>query len=131
MSGRRAFPLALLALPAAVLAADRTVPVRLAANASPQEFAGTIRGYNGIAYTFAARAGQVMSVTFITANKSAYINVLAPGADQALFNGSLSGDRFSGKLPISGVYKVQVYLMRNAARRNEHARYRLTLALSR
>ena len=39
-----------------------------------------------------------------------------------MFVGSTSGNRFSGVLPTDGDYAIRVYLMRNAARRNESAR---------
>ena len=40
------------------------------------------------------------------------------------------GNHFLGPLPADGEYTVQVYLMRNAARRKEVANYRLSLNLS-
>ena len=36
-----------------------------------------------------------------------------------MFVGSISGNQFEGRLPASGDYKVRVYLMRSAARRDE------------
>ena len=60
-------------------------------------------------------------------NASAYFNIVAPGASEALYNGSISGNGTSFVIPSSGNYIVQVYLMRNAARRNETADFALTL----
>jgi hypothetical protein len=48
---------------------------------------------------------------------------------RAMFNGSMAGDRFSTTIPSMGTYTVQVYLMRNAARRGESAIYTLDVAL--
>ena len=47
-----------------------------------------------------------------------------------MFIGSTSGNRFSGPLTMSGRHVVQVYLMRNAARRNEVANYTLTIGVT-
>jgi hypothetical protein len=44
-----------------------------------------------------------------------------------MFVGSTSGNRFSGVLPADRDYSIRVYLMRNAARRNESASYTLTV----
>jgi hypothetical protein len=46
-----------------------------------------------------------------------------------MFIGSTSGKQFEGMLPASGDYKVRVYLMRNAARRDEVANYRLEMII--
>jgi hypothetical protein len=47
-----------------------------------------------------------------------------------MFIGSSEGNRFSGPLTVSGRHVVQVYLMRNAARRNEVANYILTIGVT-
>ena len=46
-----------------------------------------------------------------------------------MFVGSTSGNQFEGRLPASGDYKVRVYLMRSAARRDEIANYRLEMII--
>ena len=45
-----------------------------------------------------------------------------------MFVGSNSGNQFEGALPKSGAYKVRVYMMRSAARREDFANYRLEMA---
>ncbi len=62
-----------------------------------------------------------------TSNASSYFNVYAPGADEATFNGSSGGDAFSGRRAGLRRLRVQVYMMRNAARRNETASYTLMI----
>lgn len=89
----------------------------------------SIKGDQTAQYTFNAKAGQILTVDFKQSNTSAYFNILAKGADYALFNGSIMGNHFLGPLPGDGEYTVQVYLMRNAARRNEVAKYDLSLKL--
>lgn len=94
------------------------------------QFKQSIKGYKTAEYKLNAKAGQVLTVDFKPSNTSAYFNIAAKGSDAALFNGSVMGDHFIGSLPADGEYTVQVYLMRNAARRNEVANYGITLILS-
>jgi hypothetical protein len=110
--------------------AQEQTKVGFAAGASRATFKGSIRGDRDHSYRVEARAGQILTVDFKPSNRSAYVNVTAPGADTALFIGSTSGNRFrSSALTAAGPYVVQVYLMRNAARRNEASTYRLTIGL--
>lgn len=91
---------------------------------------GSLRGDQTIDYRLRARAGQTMSVTLKTSNASNYFNVLPPGSkDEAIFVGSGGGNEWTGALPSDGEYAVRVYLMRNAARRNETARYTLSVGI--
>lgn len=93
------------------------------------QFKQSIKGYKTAEYKLDAKAGQMLTVDFKTSNTSAYFNITAKGADYALFNGSIMGNHFLGSLPADGEYTVQVYLMRNAARRNEVANYEISLTL--
>ncbi|MGO4836789.1 hypothetical protein AB4144_31540, partial [Rhizobiaceae sp. 2RAB30] len=88
-----------------------------------------IKGREAVRYSLGVTAGQRMSVQLDTNNASNYFNVTAPGASEALFIGSTSGNSTSFEIPSSGNYVIDVYLMRNAARRNETARYTLTVAV--
>lgn len=90
---------------------------------------GQIKGYERVDYQVRARAGQSMTVDFKPSKSSAYINVLPPESEEALFVGSVSGNHYEGALPTDGVYRVRVYLMRNAARRNEVAKYSLGISV--
>jgi hypothetical protein len=59
-----------------------------------------------------------------------YFNIIAPGKEnEAMFIGSSAGNQFEGALPASGDYRVRVYLMRSAARRDEIANYRLEMII--
>jgi hypothetical protein len=71
-----------------------------------------------------------MVVHFKPSNPSAYFNVMPPGSDEAIFIGSTSGNEFTTDLEASGVYRIRVYLMRSAARRNESVSYTLDVAVS-
>jgi hypothetical protein len=47
-----------------------------------------------------------------------------------MFIGSSSDNQYEGTLPESGDYKIRVYMMRSAARRNEIANYRLEIIIT-
>jgi hypothetical protein len=117
-----------LALP--TLAADgiREERVHFKAGTSGATINGHLRGREDIDYLLGAKAGQQMTVELHTDNPQNYFNILPPGSnDEALFVGSSSGNRFEGTLPDSGDYRVRVYLMRAAARRDESAKYRVDI----
>jgi hypothetical protein len=108
-----------------------TRAVQFAKGKSSATIDGTIKGDQTIDYTLRARAGQTMSVKLATKNGANYFNVLPPGSnDEALFVGSSGGNEWTGALPVDGEYKVRVYLMRSAARRNETASYTLTVGIT-
>ncbi len=72
------------------------VVVSFAKGTSSQTLKGSIKGDQSRDYIVDARAGQTMTVDFEPSNASAYFNVIAPGADSAMFIGSTEGNRFSG-----------------------------------
>jgi hypothetical protein len=131
-------------MPHALFAALYAITLLLAAPAAAQQqtnvvfppgrhtvtLTGAIKGDADHGYLVAARAGQMLTVDFKPTNASAYVNVLAPGSSgEALFIGSSGGNHFAAPVPADGAYRVLVYLMRNAARRNEVARYTLRVDL--
>jgi len=91
---------------------------------------GRIKGSQIVDYGLSAKAGQSMVVILETNNRSNYFNITAPGADSAMFIGSTSGNRFMGSLSKDGEYSARVYLMPNAGRRGETARYTINFVLS-
>jgi len=125
------------ALVAAVLVAStaladdiRTERVQFHKGANSATVHGTIKGRETVDYVLGARKGQSMNVSMATNNGANYFNIIEPGkADEAMFVGSTSGNQFEGTLPANGDYKVRVYLMRSAARRDEVAKYRLEMII--
>ena len=113
-----------------VQAQIRTERVQFAKGASSKTITGSVKGDASVDYVVGARAGQTMSVTLKPGNASNYFNVLPPGSDTALFVGSSSGNTYTGSLPVDGDYRIRVYLMRNAARRNEASNYTLTVGVA-
>lgn len=107
----------------------RTIPITFARGASSAAVVGSVRGYDSVDYTIRARAAQTLTVRMTTNNASSYFNLTAPGADAAMFNGSIDGNRVSTALPTTGTYTVRVYLIRAAARRGEVARFTLNVVV--
>jgi hypothetical protein len=106
----------------------RSESVHFTKGATSTVIKGQVKGDHYIDYQVLAGAGQTLSVEMKTGNASSYFNILPPGSgDVAMFSGSTSGNRFSGVLPTDGDYAIRVYLMRNAARRNELANFTLTV----
>ncbi|WP_223516263.1 hypothetical protein, partial [Pseudomonas sp. GL-B-19] len=110
--------------------APRVEHVPFDKGADSVKFKHSIKGPLTAQYRVSAKAGQILTADLKPSNASAYFNITTKGADYALFNGSIMGNHFMGPLPVDGQYTVQVYLMRNAARRNEVAYYSLSLNLS-
>lgn len=109
----------------------RTERIQFKAGASSATVKGKIKGYETVDYVLEASKGQSMNVSMATDNGANYFNILAPGEnDVAMFIGSTSGNQYEGTLPKSGDYKIRVYMMRSAARRNEVANYRLEMIVT-
>ncbi len=117
-------------VPAPALADIRPEQVRFEKGGNGATVKGTIKGDEIVDYRLRATAGQILDVNLQANNRSAYFNVLPPDDETALFVGSVSGNSFVGALPKDGEYTVRVYLMRNAARRNESARYTVNFTMA-
>ena len=124
--------LVLAAAPAADAGSDiRTERVQFKKGSNSAVVEDAIRGYATVDYVLGAGKGQYMNVSMATNNTANYFNIIAPGEkDVAMFNSSMGENQFEGILPAGGDYKIRVYLMRSAARRNETAKYRLEMIIS-
>jgi len=122
------FVTSLWALPAN---ASESRPIHFTKGASSATLKGSLKGDQFIDYMLRAKAGQTMNVMLKTSNPSSYFNVLPPNSKGvAIFVGSINGNEWTGTLVTDGNYTVRVYLMRNAARRNEIANYTLTVGIN-
>jgi hypothetical protein len=110
-------------------AENRSERVRFARGASSAVIRGEVRGYDYVDYLIGARAGQHLTADLTRISGPAYFLVRAPGSEDNLFDGSSSGDHFETVLPATGDYRLRVFLMRSAARRNERSAYRLSVAV--
>ncbi len=108
------------------LAADRSERVTLGAGATTLK--GEIRGDDAVQYTFDVPANQELVIRLATSNPSNYFNVERAGVAQAVCQGAMTGNVCSVRSASSAEYVVDVFLMRNAARRAEVASYTLTIA---
>ncbi len=88
---------------------------------------GRLQGGQIVDYLVNTRAGQRMVVDMNASNLSTYFNVMPAGNPAAIHIGSSAGNHFDGRLPGSGDWIIRVYLMRNAARRNERTDYQLSV----
>jgi hypothetical protein len=120
----------LAALPAQAQAQIQQQQVQFKKGESGATIKGSLKGEQIIDYKLRAGAGQAMVVQFKPSNPSAYFNVLPPGSSEAIHIGSTAGNEFSTDLKASGEYTIRVYLMRNAARRNESVKYTLDIGVS-
>lgn len=94
------------------------------------ELRGVIRGDADITYRLQTVAGQVMQVLFTPANRSCYFNAFDPGRTEAVHIGASAGNEFARSPTVAGDYRIQIFLMRNAARRNETCRYRISFEVT-
>ncbi|MFO1033783.1 MAG: SH3 domain-containing protein [Hyphomicrobiales bacterium] len=110
--------------------ADDTVSnLRFRSGADNTVVSGFIQGYDTASYLLDVRAGQQILVAMTGSNPQNYFNVSPPGSDSAVFNGSISGNNWNGTARRSGKYRIDIYLMRAAARRDESSRYKLAVTI--
>jgi hypothetical protein len=122
----------LTAMPLAASPQDiRQERLRFKAGATSATVSGSIRGRATVDYVLTARAGQTMTVTLKSSSTANYFNVLPPGSEAAIAIGETVGSSWTGTLPADGDYRIRVFLVRAAARRNEAAKYTLTVSIPR
>lgn len=104
----------------------RVQSISFAKGQSAAALKGRITGQQHVDYTLRAGAGQTLSVSLESGNRSIYFNLLPPGSkDVAMARGELRDNRYAGVLPDDGVYTIRVFLVRAAARRGTAADYTL------
>lgn len=113
--------------PAALAQSAKPERVQFAKGTSSKTIKGTLKGDQSRQFVVNVRAGQTMTVKLTASNGSTYFNVTAPGAQQAMFIGSTSGDTMTEVIPSSGDYTVDLFMMRNAARRGEVTSFTITI----
>lgn len=125
-----ALPLAAVLVGAAD-AAQRVERLKFANGLETATINGRIKGDDGVSYIVDAHAGQTLSVAFQPENPACHFNVVEPGAEQkTLHDGTQGGNSFSGRLPITGDYLTQVYLMQDAAQRQEICDYSIKIEVT-
>lgn len=117
------------ALPGLAGADIREERVHFKAGTSGTTIKGQIAGRDDVDYLLGAKAGQRMTVELHADNPQTYFNVLPPQSEDAICVGNITGNRFVGTLPASGDYRIRVYLMRAAARRDEQTHFTLKVQI--
>ena len=94
---------------------------------------GKLKGYDDVQYTLHAKQGQTLKYKISSNKNLAYINIFAPnnkpGKDEALMIGSTTGSTGKIVLPSNGEYTIQVYQMRNSARRDTVVNFSLDIQI--
>jgi len=121
---------ATLALGAATAHADDTrQTISFPPGASSSDMTGTVKGDDTAIFTLDARAGQTMDVQLSSTGSFACIFNVSPPDGPALFNGSVDGSRFTGKLPADGTYEIDVFQMRAAILEGQSCRFTLSVSI--
>jgi hypothetical protein len=116
-----------LAIASPAFARETVRPVSFKPGATAGVARGVIRGDDDVTHTLALAQGQVLQLLLKASNRSCYFNVYEPGQAEAVHIGSVAGNEFGQNPTKAGTYRLQVYLMRNAARRGETCRYSLSI----
>jgi len=117
---------ALLFVPAMAKNKVTTHQVHFAKGTTGSTIKGHVKGYDTVNYKLGAKAGQSMGVGLKSGK--AFFTIIAPGK-KVIFNGTIEGNSYSDTLPTSGTYTIEVYLMRNEARRGTNAPYTLEIGI--
>lgn len=112
-------------MPQIAAAQDRVETLRMRPGATQTTVRGIVIGRISASYRLEARAGQRMSLDLSSRNTFLYFNVLDPRG-RAIAREQTQWD---GRLPASGVYTIQIYLVRAEARRNRPAPFSLSVAV--
>lgn len=118
------------AVPGADAAESKPQDIRFAAGRSGTELKGTLKGEADRVYRLVAGAGQTLHVELVASNGAQNFNIIAPGANEALYRGETAGAQANVILPSDGAYRIQTYLMRSAARRNEASNFTLKVSVT-
>ncbi len=124
-----AFAALFLAFAPAFAFAEEPVVKRVIFKDGRATIKGRIKGYEVVDHVFPAGAGESIKASMTTNLLSAYFNVTAPGAAEAMHVGSTSENKFERVAAVAGDYIARVYMMRSDARRGKTANYTLSIAV--
>lgn len=105
---------------------DRMETLRMRPGATQTTVRGVVLGRIGVSYRLEARAGQRMSLDLNSRNSFLYFNVLDPRGNAI----AREQTQWDGRLPASGLYTIQIYLVRAEARRNVAAPFSLDVRIA-
>jgi hypothetical protein len=84
----------------------------------------TLTGHQTLEYKLGIGPRQHVVMALEAGDTSAF-DLMAPGQAEAFFNSAAQGNRFEGDLAEAGSYTIRVYLLDDAARRNEPVSFTL------
>lgn len=113
-----------------VLAEAATRRVTFAPGATSTTLKGAVRGYGAARYAISGRRGQTMHMLFSPSNRFCYYTVKKIGEDGLAHDGTMDGNEYGANLTADGDYQIDVFMMRNAARRKESCRYALSIEIT-
>jgi len=104
--------------------------IAFARGATSSRVSGSVKGDASKRYVIGAKAGQTLTIELKPSRKSLYYNVTKAGASAAMRIGSSETDnRWTTTLPSDGDYVIDVYFMRNEARRGTAASFTLDVVV--
>jgi len=116
-------------------AQDRIKPVVFPSDATTGAESGTVTGAETMTYSIEARSGHSASVRLKSNNAQCRYLIFGPGQtpgrNAAMYDSTVSGNGFSGFLPSTGTYLVEIGLSREAALGRETCDYTVTFAVAR
>jgi len=116
-----------------VLAKNVEQKVNFLQGSTSTTLTGKFQGYDDVRYRISAKNGQVLKYNVNSLGNLAYVNIFAPGKkpgkDNALLIGSTVESKGELALPVDGDYIIQVYQMRNSARKHKTVKYSLDFEL--
>ena len=107
----------------------RTEPLGGLPEGGQRVLEGSLTGDEVIDYVVSLSEAQVLSVDLQSANPAASFNILPAAGDSAIFVGSTEGKVADLTIPAAGDYLIRLYLMRDAAQREETAPYALGIGI--
>lgn len=113
------------ALPQVAATQERIETLRMRPGATQTTVRGIVFGRISASYRLEARAGQRMSLDLRSRNRFLYFNVVDPRG-RAIAREQTQWD---GRLSASGLYTIQIYLLRAEARRNATAPFALGVSV--
>jgi len=110
----------------------KTIPLKFEANEIFKIVEDSIHGYEIHDYIFELSQGLNIQLSLKPLSGKPYFNLMEPNEEfMAIYNSSIDDDnQYAGITKKSGTYKVRVYLMRSAARRDELGKFRLKLSMA-
>lgn len=101
----------------------------LAPGSKPVTVRGTINGTESTDYRIKALAGQTLTVLLKARHPQTYFNLIQSGGQEAMFIGSIAGNKAEVIIPTDGDYTLQVYSMRTAARGGSSSNFTISARL--